>query len=108
MRLGVLVDAGTAQEFSHDWEEGYGWLTRYYVKCCDCETVYRIVKGEARCNGQVIVTCPWCGPDSGVNNLARGGPPLENACRLSSVSCPAAKSAVSTLTLSHFVRSFRG
>lgn len=69
MRIGVLIDAGRHPDHS-EW----GMPMRDYVMCCDCKTTFRVVDGTARCNGQEIVTCPWCGPDSGVNRLARGTP----------------------------------
>jgi hypothetical protein len=77
MRIGVLI--AEDDRFYQDADDCYH---HRYVRCCDCDTIYRVVGGKARCNNQVIVTCPWCGPESTVNRMARGTfPRMRDACQ---------------------------
>ena len=45
-------------------EKGYSG----HYKCVDCETQYLAasenIEGIAKCNGHIIMLCPWCRPDS--------------------------------------------
>lgn len=42
------------------------------VYCIDCETAYIVCEYRITCNGQVILQCPWCRPDSAPWIHARG------------------------------------
>lgn len=41
---------------------------RGHYKCVDCGDLYppaiENIEGIAKCNGYVIMLCPWCRPDS--------------------------------------------
>jgi len=44
-----------------------------HYRCVTCDTLYpRPYSGTTTCNGVVIATCPWCGPDSAAAARARG------------------------------------